>query len=182
VLWKGPGRSVAAAGLNGKRRKKSTMKDVLEMSWGQTVRQGAYALAIMMNFLTPGSQAMPRFSEAVDRLMTGALVPGGTILVLGAYGPYYQEQVYRELDERAAAAHPTLVDGFDKLLKAGHRADERAAVRDLTRRLWNNLVSLAGDVSRVEDELRSCRGAKIFDQTKHFGFPQFQVRAYRRGR
>jgi hypothetical protein len=59
----------------------------------------------MMYFLTPGSDAMRRFSEAVDRLMTGALVPGGTILVLGAYGPDYQEQVYRELDQRAAAAH-----------------------------------------------------------------------------
>jgi hypothetical protein len=149
-------------------------------SWEWPAPPGAYALAIMMYFLTPGSDAMRRFSEAVDRLMTGALVPGGTILVLGAHGPDYQE-VYRELDRRAAAAHLTHVEGFGQLLQAGHRADERAAVRDLTRRLWNSLASLAGDVSQVEGELRSRRGAKIFDQATSFGFPRFQVRAYRRG-
>jgi hypothetical protein len=155
--------------------------DALVWRWEEAAQPGAYALAIMMNFLTPGSEAMLRFSEAVDRLMTGALVPGGTILVLGGYGPDYQEQVYRELDQRAAAAHLTIVEGFGELLKAGHRADERAAVRDLTRHLWGRLALLAGDVSHVEDELRNCRGAKIFDQTKRFGFPRFQARAYRRG-
>jgi hypothetical protein len=46
-------------------------------------RPSAYALAVMMNFLTPGSHALTSFSDAIDRLMGSSLVPGGTILALG---------------------------------------------------------------------------------------------------
>jgi hypothetical protein len=144
-----------------------------------TVPSG-YALGVMMNFLTPGSNAMSLFSGAVDRLLTSALVPGGTILVLGGRTPSYRE-IYQELDRRAATAHLTTVDGFNRLLQAGHRADERKAVRELTWRLWDHLASLAGDVSQVQGELREIKADKIFDRTRSFGFAQFQVRAYRQG-
>jgi hypothetical protein len=134
----------------------------------------------MMNFLTPGSDALPRFSEAIDRLMAGSLVPGGTVLVLGGTGVGYRE-IYGELDQRAAAAHLRIVDGFDQPLQAGHRADDRAAIRTLTRDLWHKLEALAGDVSRTKEELRELGREKIFDKSKPFRFPHFRVRAYRRG-
>jgi hypothetical protein len=85
-------------------------EDELDLSWAGANRlayeeapdrPSGYALVSMMNFLTPGSHAFPRFSEAIDKLMEGALVPGGTILVLGAGGIDYQE-IYRELDQRLA--------------------------------------------------------------------------------
>jgi len=47
-------------------------------------RPSGYALVSMMNFLTPGSQALARFSEAINRLMGGGLIPGGTVLILGS--------------------------------------------------------------------------------------------------
>ena len=52
-------------------------------------RPSAYALAVMMNFLTT-TDAIPRFSDAIERLMRGSLVPGGTILVLGGVGRDYR--------------------------------------------------------------------------------------------
>lgn len=140
----------------------------------------AYALAVMMNFLTPGSGALPRFSEAIDRLMASALIPGGTILVLGATSEDYQA-IYRQLDERATSVGLRIVGGFDQPLQAGHRTDELAAIATLTRRVWHKLEALAGDVSPVKDELR-CRGAAdIFDESVPFRLPPFQVKAYRRG-
>lgn len=106
-------------------------EDDLELSWEGANRlayqerinqPSAYALAVMMNFLTPGSDAMTLFSEALDRLMRGALVPGGTILVLGAVSKAYCA-IYQELDSRAAAARLRSVGAFDQPLSAGHRAD-----------------------------------------------------------
>jgi len=55
-----------------------------------------YALAVMMYFLTM-DDAIPRFSQAIDKLMRGSLVPGGTILVFGATSEKY-EAIYQELD------------------------------------------------------------------------------------
>ena len=137
----------------------------------------------MMNFLTPTDDvpnAVSKFSEAIERLMRGSLVLGGTILVLGGPGIKYQE-IYAELDRRARAAHLSVLDGFDRPLQAGHRADERAAVRGLTRGIWTRLESLAGDVSQTKEQLREIRQDEIFDRSKRFRFPDFRVRAYRRG-
>jgi hypothetical protein len=148
---------------------------------GPIDRPSAYALAVMMNFLTPGSDALTLFSAAIDRLMAGALVPGGAIVVLGATSAGYQG-IYADLDSRAQVAGLGLVDGFDRLLQAGHQAEDRAAVRTLTWRLWDTLEALAGDVSAVKEALREEHAAKYFDRTKSFGFSRFRVRAYRRGR
>jgi hypothetical protein len=151
------------------------------LAQAELIRQpSAYALAVMMNFLTSGSDALQKFSEGIDRLMARSLVPGGTILVLGSSGAEYQE-IYRELDRRAIAAHLTIVDGFAQPLQAGHRADERAAIRTLTRGIWQKLGTLAGDVSHTKKELRELGRDKIFDSSRPFRFPRFQVRAYRRG-
>jgi hypothetical protein len=164
-------------------------EDDLELSWEGASRlayqerisqPSAYALAVMMNFLTPGSDALTLFSEALDRLMRGALVPGGTILVLGAVSKDYRA-IYRELDSRAAAARLRSVGGFDRPLSAGHRAEELAAIGRLTRRVWHQLKALASDVTPVKDELRQGGAADIFDESVPFGLPVFQVRAYRRG-
>ena len=142
-------------------------------------RPSGYALAGMMNFLTTAG-AVPKFSEAIERLMRGSLVPGGTVLVLGGPGSKYQE-IYTELDRRAHAAHLSVLDGFDRPLQAGHRADERAAIRELTRDIWNRLELLAGDVSQTKEQLRELGQDKVFDRSKRFRFPDFRVRAYRRG-
>ncbi len=164
-------------------------EDELDLSWAGANRlaygegpdrPSGYALVSMMNFLTPGSRAFPRFSEALDRLMGGALVPGGTILVLGAASIDYQ-QIYQELDHAARGARLTIVAGFDKPLRAVRLADERSAVRALTRGVWNRLESLAGDVSKTKNELRAIRAAGIFDDHERYRFPDFRVRAYRRG-
>lgn len=142
-------------------------------------KPSAYALAVMMNFLTPGSDTLMDCSEAIDRLMAGALVPGGTVLVLGGTSGDYQK-IYRELDLRAAAARLTIVRGFDHPLEAGRWPDELAAIRALTRRVWHKLEALAGDVSRLKEELRRRRAADIFDESAPFTMPKFQVMAYRR--
>jgi hypothetical protein len=71
------------------------------------------------------------FAEAIDRLMARALVPGGTILVLGGRGPDYQE-IYRQLDAKATAARLKILEGFDQPLRAGHRPAELAAIGTLT--------------------------------------------------
>ena len=164
-------------------------EDGLELSWEgvnrlayqeRINRPSAYALALMMNFLTPGSDALALFSEAIDRLMARALVPGGTILVLGAVSKDYQES-YRKLDSRAEAMGLTMVDGFDRPLQAGYRPDELAAIGGLTRRMWHQLEALAGDVSPVKDELQRGSAEDIFDESVPFSLPSFQVRAYRRG-
>ena len=133
----------------------------------------------MMNFLTT-TDAIPRFSEAIDRLMRGSLVPGGTILVLGGSGDKYRA-IYPELDRRAEAARLTVLDSFNRPLQAGHRDDELVAIRTLTRGLWNRLEALAGDVSRTKEALRDMEAAGIFDESIAFRLPQFKVRAYRRG-
>jgi hypothetical protein len=140
----------------------------------------SYALAVMMNFLTT-TDAVPRFSEAIERLMRGSLVPGGVILVLGAVGRDYRD-IYSELDQRARAAHLTVLDGFDEPLQAGERDDDLDMLRILTRTMWNRLEELAGDVSRTKDELRQLGAADIYDASIPFRLPRFRVRAYRRGR
>lgn len=140
----------------------------------------SYALAVMMNFLTT-TDAIPSFSEAIDRLMRGSLVPGGVILVLGAVGGNYRE-IYAELDQRARAAHLTVLDGFDEPLQAGERMDELAMLGVFTRTMWNRLEELAGDVSQTKNELRQLGAADIFDESIPFTLPRFRVRAYRRGR
>ena len=142
-------------------------------------RPSGYALAVMMNFLTK-TNAIPRFSEAIERLIRGSLVPGGTILVLGAVDRDYPK-IYAELDRRARASRLTVLDGFGDPLQAGHRADELAAVRTLTRGLWNRLEALAGGVNQTKAELRRSRAADIFDESMAFTLPPFRVRAYRRG-
>jgi hypothetical protein len=143
-------------------------------------RPSGYALATMMNFLTPGSNALSRFSVALDRLMHGALVPGGAVLVLGAGNAEYQA-IYEELDKRAQQAHLTVLEGFDGPLAAGHRADERAAIRALTRGVWSKLEPLAGDVDQTKTALVELGAAGIFDKQERYRFPLFRVRAYRRG-
>jgi hypothetical protein len=164
-------------------------EDELDLSWAGANRlayeeapdrPSGYALVSMMNFLTPGSHAFPRFSEAIDKLMEGALVPGGTILVLGAGGIDYQE-IYRELDQRARDTRLTILGGFDRPLRAVRRPDQRAAIRASTRRVWNRLESLAGDVSKTKDELLAMHAAGIFDERERYRFANFRVRAYRRG-
>jgi hypothetical protein len=139
-------------------------------------RPSGYALVSMMNFLTPGSQALARFSEAIERLMGGALVPGGTVLALGSGSADYRE-IYDELDQRARDARLTIVDGFDTRLQAGWRDEERDMVVAVIRRMWSRLEPLAGDVSQTKEKLP----AKIFDASKPYRFSKFRIRAYRRG-
>jgi hypothetical protein len=140
----------------------------------------AYALAVMMNFLTT-TDAIPRFSGAIARLMRGSLVPGGTVLVLGGTGGKYR-QVYPELDRRARAAHLQVLAGYDDPLQSGDREDELSALCTLTRGTWNRLEGLAGDLSQTRETLSSIRAADIFDETIPFELPRFRVRGYRRGR
>ena len=72
-----------------------------------------------------------------------------------------------------------IVDGFDQPMQARHRPEELTAL--CTRRLWNRLEALAGDVTPIKEELRRRRAADIFDESLPFILPSFQVRAYRRG-
>jgi hypothetical protein len=74
-----------------------------------------------------------------------------------------------------------VVEGFEEPLQAGHRQEELDAVCALTRRLWNKLEALAGDVSPIKNELRRHHAADIFDESVQFRLPVFQVRAYRKG-
>lgn len=138
-----------------------------------------YALAVMMNFLTT-TDAIPEFSGAIERLMRRSLVPGGTILVLGGAGGQYRD-IYPELDRRASAAHLRVLDGFEHPLQAGYREEEIAAVRTMTRTVWNKLETLAGDVAQTKDELRALQAADIFDESVPFRLPRFRVRAYGHG-
>jgi hypothetical protein len=143
-------------------------------------RPSGYALAVMMNFLTK-ADAIPTFSLAIDKLMRGSLVPGGTILVLGGISDKYKD-IYRELDYRARAAHLTVVSGFDEPMQAGARQDELDMLRTLTRAVWRRLETLAGDVSETKQELRGLRALDIYDESKPYRLPRFRVRSYRRGR
>jgi len=139
-------------------------------------RPSGYAVASMMNFLTPGSRALSRFSDAIERLVGNALIPGGTALVLGGVGPDYQE-IYQELDQRARNAGLTVLDGFDTRLPATQWDRERDLVVAVIRRMWGKLESLAGDVSQTKAKLP----AKIFDVSKPYPLSKFRARAYRRG-
>jgi hypothetical protein len=138
-------------------------------------RPSGYAVVSMMNFLTPGSEALPRFSDAIERLMGSALIPGGTALVLGSDVADYQE-TYQELDHRARDAGLTVLDGFDTRLPATGWDWERDLVVAVIRRMWNRLESLAGDVSQTKGRLP----AKIFDASKPYKLSKFRARAYRR--
>ena len=145
-----------------------------------TDRPSGYALAVMMNFLTT-NDAIPKFSLAIDKLMRGSLVPGGTILVFGAtHGNY--EDIYRELDRRARAAHLTVVSGLDKPIQAGARQEELATLSTLTRAVWGKLETLAGDVGETKRKLQHLRASDIYDESKPYRLPEFRVRAYRRGK
>jgi hypothetical protein len=158
-----------------------TRSDARRLAYEEPIwAPSAYALAVMMNFLTT-TDAIPRFSEAIDRLMRGSLVPGGTILVLGAVGREYPA-IYAELDQRVNASRLTVLAGFDEPLQAGLRSDELVAIQTLTRGLWNRLETLAGGASQTRDELREMGAADIFDELIAFVLPRFRVRAYRRGR
>jgi hypothetical protein len=134
----------------------------------------------MMYFLTM-DDAIPRFSQAIDKLMRGSLVPGGTILVFGATSDKY-EVIYHELDRRARAAHLTVLKGFDEPIQAGDRPDELAAISTLTRTIWRRLEAMAGDVEETKHELRVLRASDIYDESKPYHLAQFKVRAYRRGK
>ena len=61
-----------------------------------------------------------------------------------------------------------------------YRTENRAALRTLEWRIWARLEALAGDVTPVKEALREMNADKYFDDTKSFGFPDFQARAYRR--
>lgn len=143
-------------------------------------RPSGYALAVMMNFLTT-TDAIPRFSQAIDKLMGGSLVPGGTILVLGATSDDYEE-IYRELDRRARAANLTVVGGFEEPMQAGNRQDELYLLSTVTHSVWNRLETLAGDVDETKQELRRLGASDIYDESRTYRLPRFKVRAYRRGR
>jgi hypothetical protein len=140
----------------------------------------SYALAVMMNFLTT-PDAIPKFDDAIERLMRRSLVPGGTILVLGGIGGKYRE-IYPALDQRARKAHLQVLRGFADPLQAGQRPDELATLCTLTRSIWRKLEALAGDVEQTKEELRKIGAADIFDASIPFDLPRFRVRAYRRGR
>jgi len=139
-------------------------------------RPSGYAVVSMMNFLTPGSQALIRFTEAIKRLIGNALIPGGTVLVLSSDSAGYQE-IYEELDRRARDASLTVLDGFDTRLQAAGREYEAEMVAATIRRMWNRLEPLAGDVSQTKEKLP----AKIYDASKPYKFSKFRARAYRRG-
>lgn len=139
----------------------------------------SYALAVMMNFLTT-TDAIPKFTDALQRLMRRSLVPGGTILVIGGAGGQYRD-IYPELDGRARAARLQVLSDFGDPLQAGHREEELAVLRTMTRSVWNKLEALAGDVEQTRDELRALRAADIFDESVPFRLPRFRVRAYRQG-
>lgn len=158
-----------------------TLAGAYRMAYDEpTNRPSGYALAVMMNFLTT-ADAIPRFSEAIDKLMRGSLVPGGAVLVLGATRDHY-EDIYRELDHRARAAHLTVLGGFDEPMQAGERPNELDSLGILTRAVWRRLETLAGDVDETKQELRRLRAADIYDESELYHLPQFMVRAYRRGR
>lgn len=161
----------------------------LDLSWSEASQLGrqepaerpsGYALAVMMNFLTT-TDAVSLFSEAIERLMRGSLVPGGTILVLGATEGKY-ELIYKELDRRARVAGLTVLDGFDGPLQAGGRDDEGELLSTLSRTIWNKLENLAGDVGQIKQELWKHGAADIFDESKPYRLPPFRMRAYRRGK
>lgn len=139
----------------------------------------SYALAVMMNFLTT-THAVPKFSEAIERLLRRSLVPGGTVLVLGGTGNQYRD-IYPELDQRARAARLRVLAGFEDPLQAGHRQEDLAILRMMTHSVWNKLEALAGDTTQTRDELRVLGAADIFDESTLFRLPRFMVRAYRRG-
>lgn len=139
-----------------------------------------YALAIMMNFLT-STDAIPLFSDALERLMRGSLVPGGVMLVLGGVGGQYPE-IYAELDDRARAAGLQILPGFKDSLQAGSREYELRLIRDLMRGTWSRLEDLTGDVPNVQEQLNNLGAADIFDESATFRLPRFKVRAYKRGR
>jgi hypothetical protein len=140
----------------------------------------SYALAVMMNFLTT-TDAIPTFTDAIERLMRRSLVPGGTLLVLGGTGGKYRN-IYPELDQRAQAAKLRVLPAFEDPLQAGHRPEELAALCNLTRSVWNKMQALAGDVTQTKNELRDRDAADIYDPSVPFRLPRFKVRAYRRGR
>jgi hypothetical protein len=145
-----------------------------------TARPSGYALAVMMNFLTT-DDAIPRFSQAIDKLMRGSLVPGGTLFVLGATRGDY-EDIYRELDRRARAAHLTVLSGFDEPMQAGARQDELDILSTLSRAVWRKLETLARDVGETKQKLRRLRASDVYDESMPYHLPRFRVRAYRRGR
>jgi hypothetical protein len=139
----------------------------------------AVAIAVMTNFLTT-TTAVAQFEAAIRRLMSGALVPGGVVLVLGAVGGHYPA-IYRELDRLATAAGLTILDGFDEPIQAGQHPDALAQVQSAHRACWNLLQAHAHDTTHIQRDLRRHGAAALFDQTHDLRLPRFRVRAYRRG-
>lgn len=140
----------------------------------------AYAIALMTNFLTT-TDALPKFHEAIRRLMAGALVPGGIVLVLGGASSKYAE-IYEQLDRIAINSGLRVMGGFDEPIQAGIRPDELEAVKVVNRHIWATLATRANNVPEIERELRSMKAGDVFDESLQFRLPRFRVRVYRRGR
>jgi hypothetical protein len=64
---------------------------------GWAERPTAYALAVMMNFLTPGSDAMTLFSEAIERLMAGAWCQEAQCWSLAAAGTITRTSISKQI-------------------------------------------------------------------------------------
>lgn len=142
---------------------------------------GGYAIALMTNFLTT-TDAVLKFSDAVRRLMNGALVPGGIVLVLGGIGQQYP-QIYEQLDCIATNSGLHVMSGFDEPLQAGNRPEELEKLQTLTRQTWVELATRAGNaVVDVMHQLHTLKAGDIFDESLPYRLPRFRVRAYRRGR
>lgn len=140
----------------------------------------AYAIALMTNFLTT-TEALPKFSDAIRRLMKGALVPGGIVLALGGVGQQYP-RIYDQLDQIAADAGLHVMSGFNEPLQAGNRPEELEILQTMARRTWVELATRAGDAADVKRKLRTLEADDIFDESLPYQLPRFRVRAYRRGR
>lgn len=140
----------------------------------------AFAIALMTNFLTT-TDAVPRFTHAIQRLMQDALVPGGIVVVLGGVGHQYPE-IYARLDQIATDAGLHVMSGFDKPLQAGSRPEELATLRTMTRQTWRELVARADNGPAIQRELRNQGAGDIFDESLPYCLPRFRVRVYRRGR
>ncbi|WP_261556255.1 hypothetical protein [Frankia tisae] len=141
----------------------------------------AVAIAVMTNFLTK-ADAVPTFEAAIRRLMAGALVPGGLIVVLGAVGGQYPE-IYAELDRLASEAGLAIMPGFEEPMQAGALPEELSQICEITRSIWQQLSATVAPeaLEAVMRELRKVGAADIFDEEIRFQLPWFRARIYRRG-
>jgi hypothetical protein len=140
----------------------------------------AYAIALMMNFLTTPN-AVGSFESALTRLMQSSLVPGGILIVLGGTGQHYPE-IYSTLDRMARSAGLVVLDGFEAPRQAGSHPDEAQVLTATMRAVWELLSSDSVQTRLVEGALKRLRADDIFDRTRPLSMPRFKVRVYRRGR